>query len=74
MYFIEKGKIMYEIKEVKKDGKRFVQVTAEIVDTGKAPTAKGNVSCGGTGGNVKTAIQGPHNTPITCGLLMYASE
>ena len=65
---------MATIKEVKVDGKRCIQVTAEIVDTGKEPTAKGNVSCGGTGGNVKTAISGPSGQPITCGLLMYSQE
>lgn len=65
---------MADIKEVKKDGKRFLQVTAEIVDTGKEPTAKGNVSCGGTGGNVKTNINGPTGNPISCGLLMYSPE
>jgi hypothetical protein len=71
--FFERA-VMFEAKEVKLDGKRAIQITATIDDTGKAPTAKGNVSCGGTGGNVATSIKGPSGKPITCGMFMYSAE
>ena len=70
--------MIYEFSEVKDGKKRFLVCKAQIIDTGKAPTDKGNVSCGGTGGNKLAMssngeiITGPTGKPITAGLLMYS--
>jgi len=62
-----------EIKEVKsKDGKRCIQVTAEIMDEPSKVTEKGNGTVVSLGGNVKTDIKANNGNPLTVGLFGYA--
>jgi hypothetical protein len=61
-----------EIKEVKKDGKRCLQVTAEIMDEPTKITEKGNGTVVSLGGNRATNIMAGNGQPITVGLFGYA--
>ena len=64
-----------EIKEVKKDGKRCLQVTAEICEPNmnKDRTAKGNRTCVSLGGNRMTNVLAPNGAPIEVGMFGYAN-